>query len=151
MITGAVLAITGTVKKVVFENKDDRRKQTLQQYRHIDERDGRDKLFWEEWHRTNSRVPRQLQSEDRPLRLPALVSGLFGGVGDTAPDRSVIDGGGVRGIISLIILQQIMKEVAPNALPCECFDLIGGTSTGGQVSGNLWAVLLLFTELFFCT
>ncbi|KIO25015.1 hypothetical protein M407DRAFT_211325, partial [Tulasnella calospora MUT 4182] len=44
------------------------------------------------------------------------------------------DGGGVRGIISLIILDQILREVAPNTKPCEWFDLIGGTSTGGLIA-----------------
>jgi patatin-like phospholipase/acyl hydrolase len=51
-----------------------------------------------------------------------------------------LDGGGVRGLSTLYILKGIMdllnherKETA-NLLPvkpCEVFDLIGGTSTGG--------------------
>ena len=39
------------------------------------------------------------------------------------------DGGGVRGLASLFILQQVMSVVG-NALPCTYFDMIGGTSTG---------------------
>ncbi|MCJ1269967.1 hypothetical protein MMC22_009860 [Lobaria immixta] len=50
------------------------------------------------------------------------------------------DGGGVRGLSSLLILQELMEsvrksqglEVAP--LPCEYFDMIAGTSTGGLIA-----------------
>jgi patatin-like phospholipase/acyl hydrolase len=51
------------------------------------------------------------------------------------------DGGGVRRLSTLYILREIMaalnhaREEAglPNVKPCETFDLIGGTSTGGYV------------------
>ncbi|KAM3554145.1 hypothetical protein MY1884_006292 [Beauveria asiatica] len=50
-----------------------------------------------------------------------------------------LDGGGVRGLLTLFILKGIMarlnyerKEAGlPSAKPCEVFDLIGGISTGG--------------------
>jgi hypothetical protein len=50
-----------------------------------------------------------------------------------------LDGGGVRGLSTLYILQGIMyrlnlmrEEAGLRARkPCEMFDLIGGTSTGG--------------------
>ena len=48
-----------------------------------------------------------------------------------------LDGGGVRGLSSLLILREIMEEIGRRAqaheppLPCQYFDLIGGTSTGG--------------------
>lgn len=44
-----------------------------------------------------------------------------------------IDGGGVRGLSALIILEQLMGAVNPDAppKPCDYFDMIGGTSTGG--------------------
>ena len=48
-----------------------------------------------------------------------------------------VDGGGIRGISSLLILQTIMENIreARNLnqvpRPCEIFDVIGGTSTGG--------------------
>lgn len=57
-----------------------------------------------------------------------------------------LDGGGVRGISSLYILKEVMAQVAreykaenPNApeilpRPCEFFDLICGTSTGGLIA-----------------
>jgi patatin-like phospholipase/acyl hydrolase len=45
------------------------------------------------------------------------------------------DGGGVKGLTSLRILQQtfiaLEKEVGQPVQPHEYFDLIGGTSTGG--------------------
>jgi patatin-like phospholipase/acyl hydrolase len=47
-----------------------------------------------------------------------------------------LDGGGVRGLSSLYILQRIMISIDPDnpddpPKPCDCFDIIGGTSTGG--------------------
>jgi patatin-like phospholipase/acyl hydrolase len=50
-----------------------------------------------------------------------------------------LDGGGVRGLSTLYILKSIMnrlnnerkKDNLPSVKPCEVFDLIGGTSTGG--------------------
>ncbi|KAG5635085.1 hypothetical protein H0H81_012496 [Sphagnurus paluster] len=48
-----------------------------------------------------------------------------------------LDGGGVRGISSLYILQAIMAKVSPNKpdlKPCEYFDMIAGTSTGGLIA-----------------
>jgi hypothetical protein len=52
-----------------------------------------------------------------------------------------LDGGGVRGLSTLYILKGLMarlnyeRQVAnlPPVKPCEIFDLIGGTSTGGYV------------------
>lgn len=50
------------------------------------------------------------------------------------------DGGGIRGLSSLLILENIMEhlrlEKGLNQVPrpCDYFDLIGGTSTGGYVS-----------------
>lgn len=47
-----------------------------------------------------------------------------------------LDGGGVRGLSSLQILKQLMNVVNPESppKPCDYFDMIGGTSTGGLVS-----------------
>lgn len=50
-----------------------------------------------------------------------------------------LDGGGVRGLSSLYILQCIMTLVnsernGDHVKPCDAFDLIGGTSTGGYVT-----------------
>lgn len=52
-----------------------------------------------------------------------------------------IDGGGVRGLASLYILKSVMDRLntarrnsemnSPRLKPCDVFDLIGGTSTGG--------------------
>lgn len=54
-----------------------------------------------------------------------------------SPSPNIIDmesdGGGVRSLSSLIILQELMTRINPGnpPKPCEVFDLIGGSSTGG--------------------
>ncbi|KAK8036718.1 FabD/lysophospholipase-like protein [Apiospora phragmitis] len=51
-----------------------------------------------------------------------------------------LDGGGIRGKSSLLILENIMERVRESEgldrvpRPCEYFDLIGGTSTGGIIA-----------------
>ncbi|EMD96381.1 hypothetical protein COCC4DRAFT_155187 [Bipolaris maydis ATCC 48331] len=51
-----------------------------------------------------------------------------------------LDGGGVRGLSTLYILKSIMDRLSreleknPPLKPCEVFDLIGGTSTGGLIA-----------------
>ena len=55
-----------------------------------------------------------------------------------------LDGGGVRGLSTLYILKTMMERLnherqksnLPPVKPCEVFDLIGGTSTGGSVRKN---------------
>lgn len=44
------------------------------------------------------------------------------------------DGGGVRGLSSLHLLNAVMARAAPGKKPCEVFDMIGGTSTGGYIA-----------------
>jgi len=48
----------------------------------------------------------------------------------------VLDGGGVRGLSSLQILKQLMEFINPEQppKPCDYFDMIGGTSTGGLIA-----------------
>jgi patatin-like phospholipase/acyl hydrolase len=59
---------------------------------------------------------------------------------DHCPRILSLDGGGVRGLSSLLILREIMEEIQRRngsldvPLPCEYFDLIGGTSTGGLIA-----------------
>ncbi len=50
-----------------------------------------------------------------------------------------LDGGGVRGLSSLQILKQLMDVIDPESppKPCEYFDMIGGTSTGGFVDSTV--------------
>ncbi|KAI9863870.1 MAG: hypothetical protein M1813_003522 [Trichoglossum hirsutum] len=53
-----------------------------------------------------------------------------------------LDGGGVRGLSTLYILKGLMTRLnderkdsqLPHVKPCEIFDLIGGTSTGGLIA-----------------
>ncbi|KAH7326830.1 acyl transferase/acyl hydrolase/lysophospholipase, partial [Rhizoctonia solani] len=51
------------------------------------------------------------------------------------------DGGGVRGLSSLFILKEFLRRTRtgsggnqPIPLPCECFDMICGTGTGGLIA-----------------
>ncbi|KAF2018530.1 FabD/lysophospholipase-like protein [Aaosphaeria arxii CBS 175.79] len=60
---------------------------------------------------------------------------------DTQPLKILsLDGGGVRGIATLYLLRSVMHQIAlstdqrPESLrPCDYFDLIAGTSTGGLI------------------
>ena len=48
-----------------------------------------------------------------------------------------LDGGGIRGVSELVILNEIMRRIQHDLnlpslpRPCDYFHLIGGTSTGG--------------------
>lgn len=70
-----------------------------------------------------------------------------------------LDGGGVRGISSLLIIEGLMREILrikvaegqateddPPPLPCECFDLICGTSTGGLIAIMLGRFRMVITD-----
>lgn len=64
-----------------------------------------------------------------------------------------LDGGGVRGLSSLYILKGIMMRLnyerrrahEPPVKPCDIFDLIGGTSTGGYVENIVWQTAKVVT------
>lgn len=47
-----------------------------------------------------------------------------------------LDGGGVRGLSSLYILKSMVECIDPDnpPKPCNLFDMIGGTSTGGLIA-----------------
>lgn len=51
-----------------------------------------------------------------------------------------LDGGGGRGLSTLLILRNLMEEIGRRngtstaAKPCDYFDMIGGTSTGGLIA-----------------
>lgn len=55
-----------------------------------------------------------------------------------------LDGGGVKGLFTILVLQRLLEEVAhleeargqvtTRKRPCDYFDLIGGTSTGGLLA-----------------
>ncbi|KAF8532821.1 phospholipase, patatin family protein [Trichophaea hybrida] len=67
----------------------------------------------------------------RPLTVGASVS--------RQPRRLLcLDGGGVRGLSSIRVLQHIMNDVNENRdddlKPCEVFDMIGGTGIGGIIA-----------------
>ncbi|KAF8071587.1 acyl transferase/acyl hydrolase/lysophospholipase [Lyophyllum atratum] len=59
-----------------------------------------------------------------------------------------LDGGGVRGISSLYILQAIMAKLSsdPNVKPCKYFDMVAGTSTGGLIAIMLGRLQMTIPE-----
>ena len=59
-----------------------------------------------------------------------------------------LDGGGVRGLLSLMILRSLMAAIDPNSppKPCDYFDLIGGTSTGGLIAIMLGCLRMTVEE-----
>jgi predicted acylesterase/phospholipase RssA len=59
-----------------------------------------------------------------------------------------LDGGGVRGLSSLMVLKRIMEAIEPDnpPRPCDYFDMIGGTSTGGLIAIMLGRMRLTIDE-----
>lgn len=59
-----------------------------------------------------------------------------------------LDGGGVRGLSSLMVLKQLMEAIDPQhpPKPCDYFDMIGGTSTGGLIAIMLGRMRLTVDE-----
>ena len=89
---------------------------------------------------------------------PRKAADLLAGDSEIAhkPRILSLDGGGVRGLSSLVVLREIMEEVQRQAKltetprPCDYFDLIGGTSTGGLIAimlGRLKMVLFQLSTL----
>jgi patatin-like phospholipase/acyl hydrolase len=75
------------------------------------------------------------------------------------PRILALDGGGVRGLSSLLIVQRLMHEVQRLMIdegnttddgklprPCEYFDLICGTSTGGLIAIMLGRLRMVSKE-----
>jgi len=75
----------------------------------------------------------------RPLQILSLGKARGSKAAAYPIADATADGGGIRGISSLLILEDIMERIREvhrldyTPRPCEYFDLIGGTSTGGQV------------------
>lgn len=68
----------------------------------------------------------------------------------TGPRILSLDGGGVRGLSSLIVLQEVMTKVQLQGnldevpYPCAYFDLICGTSTGGLIALMLGRLRMVY-------
>lgn len=67
-----------------------------------------------------------------------------------------LDGGGVRGLSSLLILRELMEELGrqlnaiDTPLPCHYFDLIGGSGTGGLIAIMLGRLRMVYIPSLFC-
>lgn len=76
----------------------------------------------------------------RPLKILSLGQSSSSQCGLLHVANGSIDGGGIRGISSLMILEKVMEQIRQTQKldheikPNEYFDLIGGTSTGGYVT-----------------
>ncbi|KAF4891891.1 Vegetative incompatibility protein HET-E-1 [Colletotrichum fructicola] len=74
--------------------------------------------------------------ENRPIRLLSL------------------DGGGIRGVSSILVLKEVMRQVnidrkpEDHLLPWQVFDLIGGTSTGGIIALMLGCLRMSVDECY---
>jgi patatin-like phospholipase/acyl hydrolase len=58
-----------------------------------------------------------------------------------------LDGGGVRGLSSLLILQALLSQEGtsePSLRPCDVFDLICGTSAGGLIALMLGRLKMVY-------
>ncbi|KAK0477683.1 FabD/lysophospholipase-like protein [Armillaria novae-zelandiae] len=77
---------------------------------------------------------------DLPVNLLSLGEHLLIHTISSSQITPAVDGGGIRGVSELFILDEMMKRIRlrenlPNTpKPCEYFDLIGGTSTGGLIA-----------------
>jgi Patatin-like phospholipase len=84
-------------------------------------------------------VPRTFTTRLSPRRDPLMIATGTPEV-NKQPRLLSMDGGGVRGLSSLLILKEIMLEIKRRKtldkipLPCDYFDLMGGTSTGGVIA-----------------
>ncbi len=74
---------------------------------------------------------------------------------DGRPKRILaLDGGGVRGILSIAVLERIEDILRakhgndPDFRLCDYFDLVGGTSTGGIISSALTAKQMRASEVY---
>jgi patatin-like phospholipase/acyl hydrolase len=63
-----------------------------------------------------------------------------------------LDGGGMRGLSSLFVLRRIMEGLRDNPehplpLPCQYFDLVCGTGTGGLIALMLGRLRMVKSHL----
>jgi Patatin-like phospholipase len=103
------------------------------------------KLTSQQTHNTMSR-----KSPSKRSNVPLLTEETQWRLAPSVPRILSLDGGGVRALSSLLILREIMLDIeqevgAEAILPCEYFDLIGGTDSGGLIAimlGGLCMVML---------
>ncbi|KAK3376988.1 hypothetical protein B0T24DRAFT_665831 [Lasiosphaeria ovina] len=85
-------------------------------------------------------------------RPPVAIPRYPDKMGDKPLCLLALDGGGIRGLSELLILEEVMGRIkhdldmADDPLPADFFDLIGGTSTGGLIALLLGRVRLSVPE-----
>ena len=83
--------------------------------------------------------PQGQDKNERGLRLLSLGEAQQKRLPNLHESETIIptDGGGIRGLSELLIIEEIMERIKGSAKldhvprPSQYFDLIGGTSTGG--------------------
>ncbi|KAI1176857.1 acyl transferase/acyl hydrolase/lysophospholipase [Nemania sp. FL0916] len=94
-------------------------------------------------HAIISEMQNAAQHRDSSLLLTSLPKSFYLAetfeTNDEPPLRVLsLDGGGVRGLASLHLLKAVLKAVkdkqGSEKKPCDVFDMIGGTSTGGLIA-----------------
>ncbi|KAM5343873.1 hypothetical protein ACJ41O_012410 [Fusarium nematophilum] len=81
----------------------------------------------------NSLLPESMQVSSAPGDL-LFRAEMLTSAGDRPLRVLSLDGGGVRGVAALMLLEEVMKKAHPGKKPCEVFDMIAGTSTGGFIA-----------------
>ena len=71
------------------------------------------------------------------MEWPSHLSERFGA--EKPRKLLALDGGGIRGVLTLEILAEMERQLAPTGAKClgEYFDYIGGTSTGAIIAAGL--------------
>ncbi|KAF3910728.1 hypothetical protein ABW21_db0208933 [Orbilia brochopaga] len=84
-------------------------------------------------------VIKEVNVQNQSVFMPSIPNNLF--TAENVANRHErplrvlsLDGGGVRGLMSLELLREIFKDAGITKKPCEVFDMIGGTSTGGLIA-----------------
>ncbi|KAJ6024860.1 hypothetical protein N7540_005657 [Penicillium herquei] len=77
---------------------------------------------------------------------------IIPGTGDSSSGKGLrllsLDGGGIRGLSTILIIKNIMERIDQDnpPAPCEYFELIGGTSTGGLIAIMLGRMRMTISE-----
>ncbi|KAK6524472.1 hypothetical protein TWF281_011380 [Arthrobotrys megalospora] len=83
----------------------------------------------------------------KPTMSKKLLRADAFGTGEERPLRVLsLDGGGVRGLVTLHLLKAVFDKAGITQKPCEVFDMIGGTSTGGRIAIMLGRLKMTLEE-----
>ncbi|RVD89309.1 uncharacterized protein DFL_000323 [Arthrobotrys flagrans] len=80
-----------------------------------------------------------VNAQNNAVFMPTISGGLYrGDAFGTSEERPLrvlsLDGGGVRGLVTLRLLKAVFEKACITQHPYQVFDMIGGTSTGGLIA-----------------